>query len=139
MSHILLSNGMKLPTVGLGTYRAQGHDVKQAVKTALNIGIRHIDTASIYKVRRKSLNHSAIYLMLDAASASMTVSVLIPSQNEAEIGAAIKESGVSREDIFITSKVSPYEQGSTKAAAACEGILQRLDCGYLVSIITINH
>lgn len=78
MSHILLSNGMKLPTVGLGTFRAQGQDVKQAVKTALHIGIRHIDTASIYKVRVTSYQCSAIYIMLDAASASMTVFVLIP-------------------------------------------------------------
>lgn len=47
---IRLSNGVELPKVGLGTFRAIGNDVKTAVRAALNHGIRHIDTASIYKV-----------------------------------------------------------------------------------------
>ena len=48
---IRLNNGVELPRVGLGTFRARGKDVKQAVQGALASGIRHIDTASIYKVR----------------------------------------------------------------------------------------
>jgi len=38
---------------------------------------------------------------------------------------------VSREDLYVTSKISPYEQGSEKAFRACENILERLDIGYL--------
>lgn len=50
---VQLSNasGLMMPRVGLGTYRARGNAVKEAVKTALAQGLRHIDTASIYKVR----------------------------------------------------------------------------------------
>lgn len=57
-------------------------------------------------------------------------------QNEAEIGAAIRESGVPREEVFITSKVSPYQQGDVKARAACEDILQRLGTEY---VVRANH
>lgn len=39
------------PAVGLGTFKSKAHDVKIAVRCALQHGIRHIDTASIYKVR----------------------------------------------------------------------------------------
>lgn len=45
-----LSSGGKLPLVGLGTFRARGAEVEAAVRTALRLGFRHIDTASIYKV-----------------------------------------------------------------------------------------
>lgn len=49
-SFIRLSNGVEIPSIGLGTYRAVGTEVQNAVKWAWGIGIRHIDTASIYKV-----------------------------------------------------------------------------------------
>jgi diketogulonate reductase-like aldo/keto reductase len=49
-SVIRLSNGVALPRIGLGTFKARGRDVRQAVQSALACGIRHIDTASIYKV-----------------------------------------------------------------------------------------
>ena len=51
----------------------RGEECRAAVLSALQHGLRHIDTASIYK-------------------------------NEADIGLALKESGIKRSDIFITSK-----------------------------------
>lgn len=47
-------------------------------------------------------------------------------QNEAEIGAAIRASSIPRSQLFITSKVSPYQQGTEKATAACEASLAAL-------------
>ncbi|MDO6809212.1 aldo/keto reductase [Zobellia galactanivorans] len=45
-----LNNGVEIPYLGLGTYLADNdQDVVDAVKTALNLGYRHIDTAAIYK------------------------------------------------------------------------------------------
>lgn len=46
---ITLRNGVELPAVGLGTFKAGGADVKAAVHAALRQGIQAIDTASIYK------------------------------------------------------------------------------------------
>ncbi|KAF6255387.1 Aldo/keto reductase [Scenedesmus sp. NREL 46B-D3] len=97
---ISLANGVDLPLIGLGTFKARGESLKQAIRTALQHGIRHIDTASIYK-------------------------------NEDDIAAVLKEQGVPRQDVFITSKVSPYEQGTEKATLACQQILHRLQTDYV--------
>ncbi|GIO62598.1 aldo/keto reductase [Paenibacillus cineris] len=52
MKHItdctILNNGVTMPWLGLGTYKAQGDDVYKAVKLALEIGYRSIDTAKVY-------------------------------------------------------------------------------------------
>ncbi|UOQ86684.1 aldo/keto reductase [Gracilibacillus salinarum] len=44
-----LNNGTEIPAIGLGVYKAEaGEEVYQAVKSALELGYRHIDTASLY-------------------------------------------------------------------------------------------
>lgn len=48
---IRLANGVELPKIGLGTFRATSNDVKTAVSAAFKHSIRHIDTAAIYKVQ----------------------------------------------------------------------------------------
>lgn len=47
--NITLRHGVKLPRCGLGTFKAAGSEVVAAVVAALHSGIRHIDTAQIYK------------------------------------------------------------------------------------------
>ena len=47
---IQLQNGVELPLVGLGTFKAHGQDLRNTIKRALEIGVRHIDTAAVYKV-----------------------------------------------------------------------------------------
>ena len=48
-NYVILNNGVKMPQLGFGTYIAKdGDKVIQAVKEALRIGYRHIDTASFY-------------------------------------------------------------------------------------------
>ena len=71
-----LSNGVKIPTIGFGTYKLQNENNEAAniVKEAINAGYRSIDTASFYN-------------------------------NEEGVGKGIKESGVAREELFITTKV----------------------------------
>jgi len=46
---IRLRNGVEIPRIGLGTFRSNSEQVLEAVSFALAAGIRHIDTASIYK------------------------------------------------------------------------------------------
>ena len=43
-----LNDGYDLPLLGLGTYKLQGEDVERTVRTAIELGYRHIDTASLY-------------------------------------------------------------------------------------------
>jgi len=48
-----LNNGLKMPSVGLGTWKATGDgEVKAAVMKALKVGYRHIDCAAIYQCVR---------------------------------------------------------------------------------------
>ncbi|MBB5888779.1 aldo/keto reductase [Lactovum miscens] len=70
-----LLNGLKIPKVGFGTWQTPDGDVAyQAVRNALDLGYRHIDTARVYG-------------------------------NEVSVGKAIKDSGIPREEIFLTTKL----------------------------------
>lgn len=89
MKNIKLNNGMDMPMLGLGTYKIGQTDVDvyNAVRSAIDTGYRHIDTATLYR-------------------------------NEGAIGKAIRESGVSRKELFVTTKVwgSDIMNGNTRNA-----------------------
>lgn len=74
MENITLASGHKIPILGLGTWRLNGHQCEQIVKLAIDLGYTHIDTAWMYK-------------------------------NQREIGKVLRESGVERDELFITSKI----------------------------------
>ena len=74
----LLASGYEIPLVGLGTWKSEPGQVAAAVKSALGLGYRHIDCASIYKNE-------------DEVGNALTT--------------AIDEGVVRREDIFVTSKL----------------------------------
>ncbi|WP_018933958.1 aldo/keto reductase [Gracilibacillus lacisalsi] len=96
-----LNNGTEIPAVGLGVYKAEpGDEVYHAVKSALELGYRHIDTASLYA-------------------------------NEEGVGQAIKDSGIPREEIFVTTKVWNDEQGYEETKAAFKRSLERLQMDYV--------
>ncbi len=100
METIKLNNGNEMPILGLGTFRAQGEQSYEAVKHALGIGYRHIDTAVIYA-------------------------------NEEEVGRAIADSGVPRDEIFLTTKT--WNTAHTKEAASqmLKESLSRLGTDYV--------
>ncbi|KAJ6118946.1 hypothetical protein N7471_013566 [Penicillium samsonianum] len=90
-THFKLNTGAQIPTVGLGTWRSESGQVRQAVSFALKNGYSHIDAALIYG-------------------------------NEHEVGQGIKDSGVPRENIFITSKLWNTHQPNVG-----EGLQKTLD------------
>lgn len=91
-----LSNGMKIPCLGYGTWQTPNGGVTEAcVKNALLAGYRHIDTAFAYG-------------------------------NEAEVGAGIRASGVARDEVFLTTKHWVTERGYRKTVAAVETSLRLL-------------
>ena len=93
-----LADGHEIPRLGLGVWQVpDGPECVQAVKWALELGYRHIDTAQAYG-------------------------------NELSVGRAIRESGLPREEIFITTKFHPERQDP---AAEAEGSLERLGVDYL--------
>lgn len=76
-------SGTRIPARGLGTFQPDPAacptgSVKQSVLTALKSGYRHVDTSLRYD----------------------------NGQNEVEVGEAVRESGIPREDIFIVTKLS---------------------------------
>lgn len=101
MKQYTLQNGIAIPTVGFGTWQIEeGEQAVNAVKAAIALGYRHIDTAAIYR-------------------------------NEQSVGKAVKESGVKREELFITSKVWNKSRGYEETLAAFEKSLKKLDLEYM--------
>lgn len=96
-----LNNKVDMPKVGLGVYKMNDdQEVINAVQSALDLGYRHIDTASFY-------------------------------ENEEGVGKAIQQSGVSREDLFVTTKVWNSEQGYEETLAAFDRSMEKLGLEYL--------
>ena len=89
-----------VPALGFGTWQIEGADAREAVRDALEIGYRHIDTAKAYG-------------------------------NEREVGEGIRDSGVAREEIWLTTKVPHGEAAPNAVRAAAEGSLKRLGTDYV--------
>lgn len=88
-----LADGNQLPMLGLGVWQVpDGPVCVNAVRWALELGYRHIDTARAYG-------------------------------NEASVGRALRDSGLSRDEVFITTKFYP---GSKDPVAEAEHSLRRL-------------
>ncbi len=98
---VTLNDGVDIPIYGFGTYQipADGSAYK-AVREALDLGIRHIDTAAAYF-------------------------------NEQEVGKAIRESGIPREEIFLTSKLWLQDYGYEPAKKGIEISLRKLGLDYM--------
>ncbi|PKU92317.1 2,5-diketo-D-gluconic acid reductase [Bifidobacterium thermophilum] len=99
-----LNNGVTIPKLALGTWLIEGQQATDAVKAALAIGYRHIDTAEAYG-------------------------------NEAEVGRGVRESGVDRAEVFVTTKLAAECKDYDSAAAAIEESLRKLDLGYIDMMI----
>jgi len=93
-----LNNGIKMPVLGLGVFKS-GRDTYNSVRTALDLGYRHIDTAMIY-------------------------------ENEKDVGRALKDSGVPREEVFITTKLWTDDMRSRSTRKAAETSLRLLGTDY---------
>ena len=105
-------NGLRIPKIGFGTwtigggsFRNQSQDAEglAALRSALDLGYTHFDTAELY-----AAGHC-----------------------EELLGRAIKESSKPREDLFVVSKVKPEHLRYEDVLKACEGSLRRLGLDYL--------
>ena len=89
--------------LGLGTFRARGDDVKTAVTAALACGYTHIDTASVYKNEE------------DIADALEEFAARRLGEGAPPLDASPSSDPFTASDVFITSKLSPYEMGTARA------------------------
>jgi 2,5-diketo-D-gluconate reductase A len=96
---VTIAPGVEMPLVGLGTWQAGGRRAYDAVLSALEVGYRHIDTATMYG-------------------------------NESEVGSALRDSGVPRDELFVTTKLLARDAGRERETitASLEALgLDRLD------------
>ncbi|GAL82723.1 aldo-keto reductase family 1 member B10 [Algibacter lectus] len=93
-----------MPILGLGTFRSEPNEVYNAVLSAIKIGYRHIDCAAAYG-------------------------------NEKEVGnaiaEAIKQGLVTREDLWVTSKLWNASHGEENVIPALNQTLEDLQLDYL--------
>ncbi|WP_339319157.1 aldo/keto reductase [Paenibacillus sp. FSL R10-2734] len=96
-----LNDGVTIPWLGLGVWQSKdGEEVIHAVKTAVEVGYRSIDTAAAYN-------------------------------NEEGVGQAIRECGVARDELFITTKVWNADQGYESTLKAFEVSRRKLGLDYI--------
>jgi 2,5-diketo-D-gluconate reductase A len=95
---VTLAGGGVMPLVGLGTWQLTGRRCYEAVRHALEVGYRLLDTATIYR-------------------------------NEHEVGRAVRDSGVPREELFVTTKLPPRDAGRERQTMAAS--LRALDMEYV--------
>jgi diketogulonate reductase-like aldo/keto reductase len=95
-----LSNGVEIPKLGLGTWFIDDEKAADAVRAAVEIGYRNIDTAQAYR-------------------------------NEGGVGEGVRTSGVSREDLFVSTKLAAEIKDYDGAATAIDGSLQALGLEYI--------
>jgi len=100
-SGVKLNNGIEIPYIGLGVFKAEeGDEAYNAVRWAIEAGYRHIDTAAIYK-------------------------------NEASVGKAIKDSGIARNEIFVTTKLWNEDMRQDNQLNAIDASLEKLCLEYV--------
>lgn len=96
-----LSNGLKIPKIGFGTWLInKNEDAAKAVKQAIEIGYRHIDTAEAY-------------------------------ENEIGVGQGVRQSGLERHQIFVTTKLRAEFKTFAEATKAINESLAKLDLDYI--------
>ena len=104
MKKVTFSNGDQMPILGLGTWKSEPGQVYEAVREAIRVGYRHFDCAALYG-------------------------------NEAEIGHALRDAfskdGISRSDLFITSKLWGHAHARELVAPTLTRTLQDLGLAYL--------
>lgn len=97
---VALNDGNTMPQLGLGVWKASDEQARMAVREALAIGYRSIDTATMYK-------------------------------NEAGVGAGIRDAGLPRSEVFVTTKVWNTDQGAQATRKSLEASLARLGLDYV--------
>lgn len=121
MTSFPLSSGGKIPAVGYGCWKVGRDKAAEVVEEAIRAGYRHIDGAEDY-ANEKEVNS---YTCPEAASQSS-----LPQVGQG-IANAIRAGVVTREEVFVTSKLWNTFHAPQHVEAACRRTLQDLGLDYL--------
>lgn len=99
-----MNNGLEIPKLALGTWLIDDAKAAEAVRQAIKIGYRHIDTAQAYG-------------------------------NECGVGEGIRTCGISRDKIFVTSKVAAENKTYESAANSINETLNKMKLDYIDMMI----
>lgn len=94
------AGGVEIPSIGLGTWRLKHERCRESVRTALELGYRHVDTAQEYG-------------------------------NERQVGNALRNSDVDRDDVFVTTKLGRGNRGYDDVIRSTEESLAKLGTDYV--------
>lgn len=97
---IELNDGANIPQLGFGVYQIEPDATAGLVRTALEVGYRHVDTAQMYG-------------------------------NEAGVGQGIRDAGLDRGDVFVTSKLNNGSHEPDAARRAFDATLAALGSDYV--------
>lgn len=100
----ILSNGVQIPKLGLGTWFIEDDQAEEAVKQAVSLGYRHFDTAQAYG-------------------------------NEAGVGKGVRNCGLPRAEIFVTSKVAAEAKSYEAAEKSIDESLEKMGLDYIDMMI----
>ena len=99
-----MNNGLKIPKLALGTWLIDDDKVAEAVRQAIKIGYRHIDTAQAYG-------------------------------NERGVGEGVRTCGISRDQIFVTSKVAAESKTYKSTSNSINETLRKMNLDYIDMMI----
>lgn len=111
MEYVTLSNGVKMPILGYGTFTISNEETERCVLDAIGVGYRSIDTAQAY-YNEEGVGNA--------------------------ISKAIQAGTVKREDLFLTSKLWITNAGYEKAKVSIEETLKKLQTDY-VDLLLIHQ
>ena len=98
--NLTLNDGTPIPQLGFGVFQIAPDETASAVRTALEIGYRHIDTAEMY-------------------------------QNEKGVGQGIRDSGIDRGEVYVTSKLNNSFHKPDDARRAFDATIEALGFDYV--------
>lgn len=130
--NLVLSNGVKIPQIGLGTWLIDNDKVSEVVKKALQLGYRHIDTAQAYNneegvgkgIKESGVAREEIFLQTKLAAEIKTYDEAIKA-----IEGSLKRLNVDYIDLMIIHSPDPwndykngnnYDKGNLEAWRALE-------------------
>lgn len=99
-----MNNGLKIPKLALGTWLIDDDKVAEAVRQAIKIGYRHIDTAQAYG-------------------------------NERGVGEGVRTCGISRDQVFVTSKVAAENKTYESTSNSINETLRKMKLDYIDMMI----